>query len=79
MKCERMNLNQYPSNEIQIIFLKPISKQRNPNNILCNSHLGATLVDSLDTFYIAGLHEEFNVARKWVRHIEQVMDNLCRF
>ena len=61
--------------------LKPMSKQRNPNSILGNSRLGATLVDSLDTLYIAGLHEEFDVARQWVRdnfNIEQVMDNVCR-
>ena len=62
--------------------LKPISKQRNPNSILGNSRLGATLVDSLDTLYIAGLHEEFDVASKWIRHnfnIEQVINNISRF
>jgi mannosyl-oligosaccharide alpha-1,2-mannosidase len=28
--------------------------------------LGATLVDSLDTLYIMGLHEQFQKAREWV-------------
>ena len=62
--------------------LKPISKQPNPHSIFGNSHLDATLVVSFDMLYIAGLHEEFEVSRKWVRHnfnIEQVMNNVCRF
>uniref|UniRef100_A0A1D1XN11 alpha-1,2-Mannosidase n=1 Tax=Anthurium amnicola TaxID=1678845 RepID=A0A1D1XN11_9ARAE len=30
--------------------------------------LGATLVDSLDTLYIMGLHDQFHEAREWVAH-----------
>ncbi|CAK7345676.1 unnamed protein product [Dovyalis caffra] len=30
--------------------------------------IGATLIDSLDTLYIMGLHEQFQRAREWVAH-----------
>ncbi|KAG7240329.1 hypothetical protein INR49_026936 [Caranx melampygus] len=37
----------------------------------CNSQLGATIVDALDTLYIMGLHEEFKDGQEW---IEQNLD-----
>jgi hypothetical protein len=30
-------------------------------------HLGLTIVDSLDTLLIAGLHQEYEEVRRWVR------------
>ncbi|KAK6911104.1 Glycoside hydrolase family 47 [Dillenia turbinata] len=42
--------------------LQPQSK----NGINSFGGLGATLIDSLDTLYIMGLHEEFQRAREWV-------------
>ena len=32
-----------------------------------NSHLGASLVDALDTLYIAGFMDEYNKGRAWVK------------
>lgn len=47
--------------------LKPLSKHGHSASIFGkNTHLGATIVDSLDTLYIMGLQEEFNQAREWV-------------
>ena len=46
--------------------LKPLSKTGHSAAIFGKTKLGATLVDSLDTLYIAGLIEEFNEAKKWV-------------
>ncbi|KAB2613254.1 mannosyl-oligosaccharide 1,2-alpha-mannosidase MNS1-like [Pyrus ussuriensis x Pyrus communis] len=42
--------------------LQPQSK----NGVNSFGGLGATLVDSLDTLYIMGLHEQFQKAREWV-------------
>ncbi|KAK1320413.1 Mannosyl-oligosaccharide 1,2-alpha-mannosidase MNS1 [Acorus calamus] len=42
--------------------LQPQSK----NGVNSFGGLGATLVDSLDTLYIMGLHKEFDKAREWV-------------
>ncbi len=46
--------------------LKPLSKKGHSAAIFGKTKLGATLVDSLDTLYIAGLLTEFNQAKKWV-------------
>ncbi|KAJ7952050.1 alpha-1,2-Mannosidase [Quillaja saponaria] len=45
--------------------LQPQSK----NGVNSFGGLGATLVDSLDTLYIMGLHEQFQKAREWVANI----------
>ena len=47
--------------------LKPISKTSNPRSMFSSTPIGATLVDSLDTLYIAGLMEEYSRAKKWVK------------
>ena len=46
--------------------LKPISKTYNPRSMFSSAPIGATLVDSLDTLYVAGLMDEYNRAKKWV-------------
>ena len=55
--------------------LKPISKTGYSAAVFGKTRLGATLVDSLDTLYIAGLYDEFNQGRDWVKdnfNIDQV-------
>lgn len=55
--------------------VKPLSKKGHSAAVFGRTHLGATLVDSLDTLYIAGLHDEFHDATKWVKehfHIAEV-------
>ena len=46
--------------------LKPLSKSGHSAPIFGKTKVGATLVDSLDTLFIAGLMDEFNKAKKWV-------------
>ena len=46
--------------------LKPISQKGHSAAIFGKTKLGATIVDSLDTLYIAGLRDEFNQAKNWV-------------
>ena len=61
--------------------VKPLSKKGHSAAVFGRTHLGATLVDSLDTLYIAGLHDEFNDATKWVKdhfHIAEVSMCNCR-
>jgi mannosyl-oligosaccharide alpha-1,2-mannosidase len=33
---------------------------------VCRTHMGATIVDALDTLWIMGMKEEFNAGRDWV-------------
>ncbi len=48
--------------------LKPITERGTSAGIFGHSpHLGATIVDSLDTLYLMGLSEQFNEASAWVR------------
>ena len=47
--------------------VKPVSKKGHSAVVFGKTKLGATLVDGLDTLYIAGLHDEFNEAKDWVR------------
>ena len=47
--------------------LKPMAKKGHYAYIFGKSKLGATLVDSLDTLYIAGLYDEFEAAKNWVK------------
>ena len=46
--------------------LKPISKRGHSAAVFGKTHLGATIVDSLDTLFIAGLYDEFNQGKEWV-------------
>ena len=55
--------------------LRPISKTGHSAGVFGKTKMGATLVDSLDTLFIAGLMDEFNEAKKWVEeefHIDEV-------
>ena len=60
--------------------LKPISKVGHSAGVFGKTKMGATIVDSLDTLYIAGLMEEFEQAKNWVNttfHIDQVIKLQC--
>ena len=61
--------------------LKPMSKVGHSAAIFGKTKLGATIVDSLDTLYIAGLMEEFNQAKTWVEESfninEVLVEMLC--
>ena len=48
--------------------LKPISRRGHSAVVFGRTKLGATVVDSLDTLYIAGLMEEYKQARDWVEN-----------
>eukprot|EP00731_Ephydatia_muelleri_P031967 Em0023g474a len=47
--------------------LSPMSKRGHSASVFGTTAMGATIVDSLDTLYIAGLTEEFNRATEWVK------------
>ena len=60
--------------------LKPVSRRGHSAAIFGKTRLGATLVDSLDTLYIAGLYDEFNQGRDWVKdnfNIDEVICVVC--
>lgn len=62
--------------------LKPISKKGHSASVFGKTKLGATIVDSLDTLYIMGLHDEFNQAREWVElslNINEVRSDVSVF
>ncbi|XP_021958520.1 mannosyl-oligosaccharide 1,2-alpha-mannosidase IA isoform X2 [Folsomia candida] len=46
--------------------LRPLTHKGHSASIFGPSKIGATIVDALDTLYIMGLHEEYQVARDWV-------------
>lgn len=46
--------------------LRPMTKAPHQPEILGAAHLGATIIDGMDTLYIMGLREEFRLARKYV-------------
>ncbi|VDK61083.1 unnamed protein product [Gongylonema pulchrum] len=46
--------------------MKPISLTGHSAAIFGPGHLGATIVDALDTLYIMGLKDEFSEGRDWV-------------
>ena len=46
--------------------LKPVSQQGQTGGIYGDSKIGATIIDALDTLYIAGFLEEFQRGRDWV-------------
>ncbi len=48
--------------------LKPLTQKGHSASIFGPSKIGATIVDSLDTLYIMGLHDEYQRARDWVAH-----------
>ena len=48
--------------------LKPLSRRGHSAVVFGRTKLGATVVDSLDTLYIAGLMEEYKQARDWVEN-----------
>lgn len=57
--------------------LKPLSKRGHSASIFGTTHMGATIVDSLDTLYIMGMHEELHRAREWVTK-ELNFDQVCQ-
>ena len=57
--------------------LHPVSKRGFSASIFGGTKLGATIVDSLDTLYIAGLMDEYHQGRDWVEqslHFDQVSE-----
>ena len=46
--------------------LRPLSRTGHGASIFGSAHMGATIVDALDTLYIMEMKEEFERARKWV-------------
>lgn len=46
--------------------LKPISKIGHSMSVFGRAHLGASIVDAIDTLHIMGLMDEFNEAREWI-------------
>ena len=47
--------------------LKPITKRGHSAVVFGKTNLGATIVDSLDTLYLTGLHDRFDRGKEWVR------------
>ncbi|CAF1570430.1 unnamed protein product, partial [Didymodactylos carnosus] len=45
---------------------RPISKQTHTTDIFGNQSLGITIIDSIDTLYIAKLDVEYRKARNWI-------------
>lgn len=45
--------------------LRPISKIGH-SSIFSKAHLGASIIDGMDTLYIMGLMDEFKDAREWI-------------
>ena len=46
--------------------LKPVSKRDHSGSVFGSASMGATIVDSLDTLLIMGLHDEYKLGRDWV-------------
>ncbi|CAG7818316.1 unnamed protein product [Allacma fusca] len=46
--------------------LKPISQRGHSSSIFGPSKIGATIVDAVDTLYIMGLNEEYQMGRDWI-------------
>ena len=46
--------------------LKPLSMRGHSASVFGTTHMGATIVDSLDTLHIMGMEEELQRARQWV-------------
>ncbi|KAJ8676687.1 hypothetical protein QAD02_012474, partial [Eretmocerus hayati] len=46
--------------------LRPVSGKAHSASVFGSTHMGATIVDGLDTLYIMGFHEEFKQGRDWI-------------
>lgn len=46
--------------------LQPLTKDGKLDSIFGSSKLGLTIVDSMDTLYLMGLKQEFEIGRKWI-------------
>ena len=46
--------------------LKPKSRFGHSTSVFGSAHLGASIVDAIDTLHIMGLMDEFNEAREWI-------------
>ena len=62
--------------------LRPISKTGHLAGIFGHAdNLGATIVDSLDTLYIMGLHDEVDLGKQWIKknfNIQIVIYNIFK-
>ena len=58
--------NGYATHALGENEFKPISKKGHSAMVFGKTKVGATIIDSLDTLYIAGLKDEFQQARDWV-------------
>ena len=59
--------NSYKTHAWGFNELKPIAKTIHAAGVFgIGRHIGATIVDSLDTLYIMGLLEEYESGRQWV-------------
>ena len=47
---------------------RPISKTSHSANIFGSNSLGVTIIDSLDTLYLAELQELYQQSREWVEN-----------
>ena len=48
--------------------LQPISHKGHSSSIFGSGTFGATIVDGLDTLYIMGFMEEFQMGREWIKN-----------
>ena len=46
--------------------LKPVSQTGQTGGVYGDSKIGATIIDALDTLYIAGCDDEFQLGRDWI-------------
>lgn len=58
--------------------LKPVSKKEHTGSIFGSQPLGASILDSMDTLYMMGMHDEFKQAKEWIS-TELNIDNVVRF
>jgi mannosyl-oligosaccharide alpha-1,2-mannosidase len=57
---------------------RPISKTGHGANIFGSNTLGITIIDSLDTIYLAGLNEFYVKSRDWIATQFQIDAVRCR-
>uniref|UniRef100_A0AAR5P443 alpha-1,2-Mannosidase n=1 Tax=Dendroctonus ponderosae TaxID=77166 RepID=A0AAR5P443_DENPD len=62
--------------------LKPVSKKEHTGSIFGSQPLGASILDSMDTLYMMGMHDEFKQAKDWIStefHIDNVVADVSVF
>jgi len=70
--------NGYAQNAWGANEVRPVSLREHTGSVFGSSHMGATIVDGMDTLFIMGMMDEFYQGRDW---IEQNLDfnHLVRF